>query len=217
MKIRALLLVSLLATLPAPALAQGVDAPNTGSAPSGALPPAAGPDGATVAKPPKSGPYFGFAVGTGKVTMRAGGSSLDTDDRLGAVDEMPFTGQMQFRTGWGTGPFLFGLQLNWTMTSTSEGGVTRGEDIQGWDFVATWWDQEMGLFARAGLGPCFYTFTSDFGDSDTYQGMELLLGFGVTMGGLGVGIDLMHQTYDDTEAGFDSMNLIVASISLDFY
>jgi hypothetical protein len=217
MKTAALLLASLITTLPAVSFAQGMDMPGTESAPAAGGAPVAGPDGAPAAKPQKSGPYFGFSLGTGKVTMSAGGESLDTDDRLGAVDEMPLTLQMQLRSGWGTGPFLFGMQLNWTMTETSEGGITRGEDMKAWDLVATWWDQEMGLYARAGLGPCFYQATSDLGDSDVFQGMELMLGFGATMGGLGVGIDMMHQTYDEAEAGFDSMTQLLATLSLDFY
>lgn len=217
MKTAALLVASLLTSLPTVSFAQGMDMPGTESAPSAGGAPVAGPDGAPAAKPQKSGPYGGFSLGTGKLTMSAGGDSFDTDDRLFAVDEMPMTLQMQLRAGWGTGPFLFGMQLNWTMTETSENGVTRGEEIMAWDFVATWWDQEMGLYARAGLGPCSYQYTSDYGDSDAVDGMELMLGFGFTMGGLGVGIDMMQQSYDEAEAGFDSMTMLMASVSLDFY
>lgn len=226
MKTAGLLLASLLAALPAVAAAQGVDAPNTGSAPSseaggGALPdgsaPGAAPEDAQAAKPPKSGPYFGFSLGTGKTSFSGGGTTWDMDDHLGAVNEMPLTLHLQLRSGWGTGPFLLGLQFNMTQGSTDEGGLSRSADFMGFDFVGTWWDQEMGLYGRAGIGLAAYSATAGNYESDTFNGTELMLGFGVTMGGLGVGIDMFRQMYDETETGFDSVSFLLVSLSLDFY
>jgi hypothetical protein len=243
MRLASLLVASLLASVPSAVLAQGMDVPGAAAAPAASpesaqpAAPAPSPEGAAVvapppstegapavappdaaaAKPVKSAPYFGFSFGTGKGTLYSGGSSVDINDALGGSGSSPTTMNMQLRSGWGTGDLLFGMQLNWTRTWIDVNGTSAGLDFKAFDVVGTWWDQNAGLYARVGIGPS--SFTTYVGDStsDSVSGVELMVGFGFTMGSMGVGMDMFRQSYDAKEAGFDSVTYVIASLSLDMY
>lgn len=218
MKAASLLFASLLAAVPAAATAQGMDVPTGASAaPSPTADGAAPAADAPAVKPPKSGPYFGFSFGTGKGTMYSGGSSMDIDEMLGASGETPTTLHMQLRSGWGTGDFLFGAQLNFTRSFIEVNGVSAGLDFMAVDMVATWWDQEMGLYSRVGIGPSVFSAYAGDTTSDSYSGVELMFGIGATIGGAGVGIDMFRQAYDANETGFDSVTYMMVTLSLDMY
>lgn len=217
MKTAALLVASLLTTLPAVSFAQGMDMPGTESAPSAGAAPVAGPDGAPVARPPKSGPYFGASVGTGTGRVTVQGETYSISD-WSYYGESPTTLALMLRGGWGTGPFLFGMQLNWIRTSWDYNGSSFGLDFMGFDAVATWWDQEMGLYARAGIGPASASAFDGPNTTESVDGIELMLGIGFTMGGLGVGIDLINQNYGDEATGIPAtVTYTLAMINFDFY
>ena len=219
MRSTSLLLATLLASIPAAASAQAGDLPPAAD-PAAAGPGPAAPPSAAVTppqKPGKSGGYVGFSFGTGKGTLYGGGSSLDVDEFLGYSGESPTTLNLQLRTGWGTGDFLFGTQLNLTRSWVDIGGTSYGLQFFAIDLVTTWWSQEAGIYTRVGLGPAqFSTFAGDQ-SSRTYSGVELMLGAGLTMGGMGVGIDFFRQAYDANETGFDSVSYMLATLSLDMY
>jgi len=236
MRLAALLLASLAASAPALAIAQGMDVPTAPPAapppvepaaqPAAAAPPAtpAGTANAAVA-PQKSGPYVGFSVITGKGTAYyPDGSSQDVNDALrlaGAVlgdpNTSPATLGLMLRLGWGTGDLLFGGQFNWIRSFISVGGTEAGYDFRAFDLTATWWSQEMGIYGRVGVGPAQYRTYAGSSESDPASGVEVMAGFGVTMGGLGVGIDFMRQGYDAKETGFDSVMYLSGGLSLDLY
>jgi hypothetical protein len=178
---------------------------------------AAPADAQAAAKPVKSAPYFGFSFGTGKGTMYSGGQSADIDDMFAGAGSSPTTMNLQLRSGWGTGDLLFGVQFNWTRTWVDVGGTSTGLDFRAFDLVATWWDQQMGLYARVGVGPSAFSAYVGDSTSDSVSGVELMLGFGATMGGMGVGFDMFRQSYDQAEAGFDSVSYLLVTLSLDMY
>ena len=221
MRLTAPLLASLLASAPLAASAQGMDVPGGGQT----MPPTTGagdpvgaaPGEAGAAKPPKQGPYFGMSLGTGKGTLYNGSSSWDIDDTNIYLGQPVTTLNLQFRAGFGAGDFLFGGQLNWTRSFADVNGVAVGMDFMAMDLVGTWWSQEMGLYLRAGVGPAFYNWYVDSNTSDTFSGVEVMLGMGATMGNLGVGIDLFRQSYDANETGFDSVQYLLATLTLDMY
>lgn len=218
MRTASLLAASLIASLPLAALAQGIDAPpipGTVVGPSASGAPAA-PAAAGV-KPEKNAPYFGFSFGTGKGTLNLGSSSVDIDTILGVTGLTPTTLTMQLRGGWGTGDFLFGTQLNLTRTWVDVSGTSVGLQFFSVDAVATWWSQEMGLYTRLGIGPSQFSVYGGSSSSTSVSGVELLAGFGVTMGGLGVGMDFTRQAYNASEAGFDSVDYVLVTLSLDMY
>lgn len=215
MKIASLVAASLIATFPVAALGQATDgspAPNTE-----VERPGTGAPAVPTVKIEKGGGYFGFSLGTGKGTLTSGSSSVSLNDLLGASGQSPTTLALQLRGGWGTGDFLFGTQMNLTRTWVDSGSTTFGLQFLAVDSVVTWWSQDSGLYTRLGLGP---SQVSAFGGSSVtraVQGVELLAGLGVTMGSLGVGIDVSRQSYKASEAGFDSVTFVLASLSLDFY
>jgi hypothetical protein len=199
------------AAAPAP-VAAPVAAPATAPAP------AAAPAVPAVEKPAeRSGSYFGVSFGTGKGTVYSGSSSADIDDAFSLTGQAPTTLNLQLRFGWGTGDLLFGTQMNLTRTWVDVGGVSSGVQFFAFDLVTTWWSETAGLYTRLGVGPAqFNTFAGD-STSRTYNGMELMLGGGFTMGGMGVGLDFFRQVYDANETGFDAVSYLLATISLDMY
>jgi len=224
MRPASLLLASLLASLPMAAGAQPMDAPTSGGGGIVGGAPSQPSAEAPAVKPEKNAPYFGFSFGTGTGTVYAGSSSLDIDEALttasgilGASGQSPTTMAMMLRFGWGTGDFLFGTQFNWIRSFVDINGTSAGYDFRGFDLVATLWSQEMGLYTRVGVGPAQYRVYAGSSESDPISGVELMLGVGATMGGMGVGLDMIRQNYDANETGFDYVNYVVVSLSLDLY
>lgn len=213
MKPSPLVLISLLAIFPAAAQAQGMDVPTGANVP---------PSDAVVggepaaAKPVKNGPYFGFSFGTGTGNMTAGGTT-DSFTDISINGEAPTTLALQLRSGWGTGDYLFGMQLNMMRTWWDISGVSSGMEFMGFDVVATWWDQDAGLYARVGIGPSQFSWFADDYSTESVSGVEMMFGVGATMGGMGVGIDFIRQAYEETEAGFSSVTYMLAMLSLDMY
>lgn len=187
-------------------------------------PAAPGPATATAMKPLKNGGYVGFSVITGKGTVYLNGQSASIDEALqlvsditGASGQSPTTLGLMLRLGWGSGDFLFGTQFNWIRSFISINGTEAGYDFRGFDLTATWWSQETGIYARVGVGPAQYRVYAGSSESDPAGGVELMAGFGVTMGALGVGMDLIRQSYDANETGFDAVQYVTVSLSLDLY
>ncbi len=225
MRITSLIVASIFVSVPAGASAQGADVPVAPlPPPSSTLPPTSlTPTAPTTAGPAierpaaKNGAYMGFSFGTGKGTLYSGSSSLDIDEFLGYSGQPPTTLNMQLRFGWGTGDLLFGTQMNLTRSWVDIGGSSYGLQFFALDLVTTWWSQEAGVYTRLGVGPAqFNTFAGD-SSGRTYNGMELMLGGGFTMGGMGVGIDFFRQVYDANETGFDAVSYVLATLSLDLY
>lgn len=227
MRLASLLAASLLASLPAAVCAQSMDTPPGGGSAPGAAPAAGTPTeaaAAPAAKPEKNGPYVGFSFGTGSGTVYNGSSSLAINDALttvagvaGASGQSPTTLAMMLRFGWGSGDFLFGTQFNWIRSYVDINGTSAGYDWRAFDLVATLWSQEMGLYTRVGVGPSQYRVYVGSNESTPESGVELMLGVGATLGGLGVGLDLFRQNYDKTRTGFDYVNYFVVSLSADLY
>jgi hypothetical protein len=215
MKIASLVAASLIATFPVAALGQATD----GSPAPGTEVERPGPGAPAVptVKIEKSGGYFGFSLGTGKGTLTSGSSSVSLNDLLGASGQSPTTLALQLRGGWGTGDFLFGTQMNLTRSWVDSGSTTFGLQFLAVDAVVTWWSQDSGFYTRLGLGPSQVSAFGGGSASTAAQGVELMAGLGVTMGSLGVGIDVSRQSYKASEAGFDSVTFVLASLSLDFY
>jgi hypothetical protein len=212
------LLSSLLASVPAAARAQGMDAP-PGAVP-GPIEGAPGTPGAAAlpeVKKEKNGPYVGFSFGTGTGTIYSGSSSLSIDEALGYSGQSPTNMALMFRFGWGSGDFLFGGQFNWIRSWVDVSGVSAGLDFRGFDLTATLWSQEMGLYTRVGVGPASFNSFVDSNTSKSYSGVELMLGVGATLGGLGVGVDLIRQNYTASETGFDYVQYALVTLSLDLY
>jgi hypothetical protein len=216
----ALVAASLIAALPNVVTAQE-DPPAPVAAPVLVAPaaeaPAAPAPAAPAARPQKSGGYFGFSFGTGKGTLNAGGSSIEVDSLFGGSGEKPTTFALQLRGGFGNGDLLFGAQMNMTRTWVDVGGTSYGLQFLAVDAVATWWSQDMGMYMRLGVGPSQVSGFGGNSTGDTVQGMEMMVGVGLTMGGLGVGFDVTKQAYDVKEAGFDSVTYVLASFSFDMY
>lgn len=222
MRTASLLAASFLASFPALAVGQAMEAPPAPATVVGQPAPAAPASGAPAApalapKAEKAGGYFGFSLGTGKGTLHSGNASMDVDDLFGGSGQTPTTFALQLRGGWGTGDVLFGTQLNLTRTWVESGGKSYGLQFFAVDAVATWWSQEMGIYTRIGIGPSQVTAFGGSSSSDAVSGVEFMAGMGFTMGGLGVGIDATRQTYKASEAGFDSVNYVLAMLSLDMY
>jgi hypothetical protein len=220
MRAASLLAASLVALLPAAALGQvevppPVPGPVVGQPAPGA--PVAPVTGAPAPKVEKSGGYFGLSLGTGKGTLHSGNASMDVDDLFGGSGQTPTTFALQLRGGFGSGDLLLGTQLNLTRTWIESGGKSVGLQFFAIDAVATWWSQEMGIYTRIGIGPSQVTVFGGNSSSDPVQGVEFMVGMGFTMGGLGVGIDATRQNYKASEAGFDSVNYVLAMLSLDMY
>ena len=210
MRTAALLAVSLVVALPN--LVAGQEGPPAPVAAPGQEAPAV-----PAAKVTKSGGYFGFSFGTGKGTLNAGGSSIEVDSLFGGSGQRPTTFALQLRGGFGNGDLLFGTQMNLTRTWVDIDGTSYGLQFLSLDLVATLWSQDMGMYARIGVGP---SQVSGFGGDSTgeaVQGVELMVGVGLTTGGLGVGFDITKQAYDVREAGFDSVTYVLASLSFDMY
>jgi hypothetical protein len=165
----------------------------------------------------KSGGYFGVSLGTGKGTLQQGSSSVSVNDLFAASGRSPQTLALQLRGGWGSGDLLLGSQMNLTRTWVDAGGTSYGLQFASVDLVATWWSQSDGLYARVGLGPSEVSAFGGNSRTSTSQGVELMAGLGVTLGSLGVGLDLTRQTYKASETGFDSVTYVLASLSLDVY
>lgn len=206
-----------LAALPLLALGQEGAPPDAG--PAAAPPVEAAPavpvePAGTVAK---SGGYFGVSIGTGKGTLRAGNSSVSVNDLFSGSGESPQTFALQLRGGWGSGDLLLGTQMNLTRTWVDSGGTSYGLQFVAVDLVATWWSQSDGLYVRVGLGPSEVTFFGGNARSSAAQGVEVMAGLGVTLGNVGVGFDLWRQTYEASQAGFDSASYVLVSLSLDVY
>ena len=186
----------------APAAGAPVAAPEAGAVPPGAVPPPA----------PRNGPYVGFSFGTGRGDVTLGGETVAVGDLVPGAS--PTTLALMLRCGWASGPFLFGLQANVIRSSWSAGGSTATMQLTGVDVVATWAPPELGMYARLGVGPAQLSFDGGGAASDSYGGAEAMLGVGMTMGGLGVGIDYIVHTYDEG-APFDGASYLLATISLD--
>jgi hypothetical protein len=220
MTLRSILVASLVAALPAAGFAQPMDAPPGGSMPSPETGGVVGGGPAPVAAEApkqKEGPYFGFSFGTGNGSIGVGGTAYDLDEQMGYAGESPTTMAMMLRFGFGSGDFLFGAQFNWIRTFIDVSGTEVGMDFRGFDLVGTLWSQEMGLYTRVGIGPAQVRGYVGSSESDPVSGVELMLGLGATMGGLGVGIDLIRQNYDVAEAGFDYVQYMLVTLSLDLY
>jgi len=214
MKTASCLVAALLASLPLAAVGQETEVPPQGTE--------VGQPGPAAPVTPlvrleKSGSYFGVSLGTGKGTLYSGNSSIGINDLIGSSGQSPTTLALQLRGGWGNGDLLLGTQLNMTRTWVEDGGTSFGLQFIAVDLVATWWSQDAGVYARLGLGP---SQVSTFGGntrSNSVQGVELMAGIGLSSGGLGVGIDFTRQTYRASEAGFDSVDYVLAMLSLDTY
>jgi hypothetical protein len=218
MRTASLLAASIIASFPVAALAQAMEAPPPAPGPVVGQPGPEAPGApAPAAKIEKSGGYFGLSLGTGKGTLHSGSSSVDINDLFGTSGQSPTTFAFQLRGGWGSGDLLLGTQLNLTRTWVDSGGVSYGLQFFAIDAVATWWSQELGIYARVGLGPSQVSAFGGGSTTRTVQGVELMAGMGLTMGGFGVGIDATRQNYKASEAGFDSVTYVLASVSLDVY
>ena len=64
-------------------------------------------------------------------------------------------------------------------TSVIAMGRKGGDVAANFDLVATLYSQEMGAYARAGIGPAQYRVFAGNSESDPVGGLELLLGFGI--------------------------------------
>jgi len=220
----ALFLALALAAAPAAALAQldpeaspppqagpPVTAPAAPDAAPAPLPPGAVPPGALPPPAPRSGPYVGFSFGTGRGDVFAGGTTTAVNDLFpGSASTLA----LMLRCGWANGPFLFGLQANVIRSSWDVGGASATMQLTGVDVVATWAPPELGMYARVGVGPAQLSFEGGGATSDGYGGAELMFGVGATMGGLGVGIDYVRQSYDEG-APIDGAAYLLATVSLD--
>jgi hypothetical protein len=217
MRTASLLAASLIASLPLAAIAQGIDSPPIpGTVVGQSEPGAPAAPGVPAAKVEKNAPYFGFSFGTGQGTITSGSTSWNFNDYT-YFGKAPTTLAMQLRGGWGTGDFLFGAQMNLNRTWVDVNGSSIGMQFFAVDAVATWWSQEMGIYTRVGIGPSQFNAYAGSSTGKTYSGVELMAGFGVTMGGLGVGIDFTRQAYTASETGFDSVSYMLAMLSLDMY
>ena len=107
--------------------------------------------------------------------------------------------------------------MNLTRTWVDVAGTSSGLQFFAVDAVATWWSQDMGLYTRIGIGPSQVSAFGGGSTSDAVQGVELLMGVGLTSGGFGVGFDITKQSYDAAEAGFDSVTYALVTLSLDMY
>jgi hypothetical protein len=167
-----------------------------------------------VVPPPaqRDGPYVGFSFGTGRGDVTLGGETVAVGDLV--PGSSPTTLALMLRCGWANGPFLFGLQANVIRSAWSVGGSTATMQLTGVDVVATWAPPDLGMYARLGVGPARLSFEGGGVTSDSYGGAEVMLGLGATMGGLGVGIDYVVQSYDEG-APYDGASYLLATISLD--
>lgn len=180
-------------------------------APPAAAPPAV-PPAAPPAKAARSGPYVGFSFGTGRGDVYAAGTTTAVNDLI--PGESPTTYALMLRVGWASGDLLYGMQLNLVRSQWDIGGSTAAMQLTGVDLVLTWMPQDLGIFLRAGVGPASLSFDGGGATSDSFGGAEVLLGIGLSSGGLGVAIDYVRQSYDDG-APFDGAGYVLATLSLD--
>lgn len=161
---------------------------------------------------PRSGPYAGFSFGTGRGDVFSGSTTTAVSDFVPGAS--PTTLALMLRAGWASGALLFGMQANLVRSSWDAGGASTAMQLAGVDVVATWAPPDLGLYARVGAGPAQLSFEASGASSDSYGGAEVMFGIGATMGGLGVGIDYIRQSYDEG-APIDGAAYLLATLSLD--
>jgi hypothetical protein len=164
------------------------------------------------AAPPRSNFYGGFSFGTGQGSVTTNGTTTAVNDLV--PGSSPTTLALMLRGGWVSGDLRYGMQLNLVRSQWSSGGATSAMQLTGFDLVMTWMPRDGGVYLRLGLGPAKLSFEGSGSTSESYGGMEAMLGLGLSSGGFGVGIDYIRQTYDNG-APIDGAAYFLAVLSLD--